>query len=80
MMKKSKNNKAQTILEFTFCSVVVLLMLWGTMMVFRWAGLDLAARRQAHDATISNPGISPREQVYPVFHQPLTMNAIWDGN
>jgi hypothetical protein len=79
MLKQSKNNKAQVMLEFMFCALVVALMLWGTMRVLRWVGLDLSARRAAHDDMLTT-GTDARYQIYPTFSKPITMNAIWDGD
>ncbi len=40
-------------LEFAFCMVVLFLMMYGLIMVFRWVGLDLGQRQQAHDALLT---------------------------
>ena len=69
--------KGQVILEFSFSMMVVLLLMFGTIMVFRWAGLDLVARQKSHDATLFNEDLTPEEQIDPFFHAPLPMNATW---
>lgn len=43
----------QALIEFAFCMIVILLMIYGTIMVFRWTGLDLAERRAAHDRSLT---------------------------
>ncbi|VAX38282.1 hypothetical protein MNBD_UNCLBAC01-1583 [hydrothermal vent metagenome] len=43
------DKKAQAILEFTFCMIVVFLMIYGVVKIFQWTGLDLAQRRITHD-------------------------------
>ncbi len=43
----------QVLLEFTFCMIIVFLMMYGLFMVFRWTGIDLAGRRKAHDALLT---------------------------
>jgi hypothetical protein len=45
-------NNGQVIIEFTFCMIIILLMIYGLMMVFRWTGVDLAERRRAHDTVL----------------------------
>ena len=102
LRRKRIKKQGQSILEFSFTLVVAFLMLWGTMMVFRWVGVDLAARRIAHDEaltqTISGGPTCAAEpctyspyvlrkafsggaanQVYPVFHEPISINAVWNG-
>ena len=36
-------------MEFLFSMVIVLLMIYALIMIFRWTGLDLVGRRQAHE-------------------------------
>ena len=43
---------AQVILEFTFCMIIIFLLIYGTVMVFRWTGVDLVERRKAHDSLL----------------------------
>jgi hypothetical protein len=87
----SSEAKGQIIMEFTFSMIIALLMLFSTMMIFRWAGYDLAWRRVDHDQKLTNavvenfggclPPCTPREgpieQIDPYFHRPLRMNATW---
>ena len=65
MFKRLKENKesvrkkdsvffGQVTIEFTFCMVVVMLMVYGVIMVFRWTGVDLADRRIAHEKRFFN--------------------------
>ena len=72
-------HKGQVILEFTFCMIVVLLMIFGVMKVFHWAGKDIVERRIAHDDLLFSE-VSPRDQIDPYFYAPVKMNAIWEGN
>jgi len=51
------NLEGQVMLEFIFSMIIILLMIFGTMMVFRWTGLDLAERRIAHDSLLTSPTI-----------------------
>ena len=81
----------QVIMEFTFCMIIVMLMIFSTMMIFRWVGLDLAERRMAHDEALTqdvpaSPEYSyaqrsqgPMIQLQSRFYKPIKMNAVWDG-
>ena len=53
--KMSLIRKGQVILEFTFCMIIVLLMLYGLTKVFTWVGRDYAGRSMAHDSTLTMP-------------------------
>lgn len=75
-------------LEFTFCMIIVFLMMFSLIMIFRWSGADLGQRRVAHDTLLINsivedyniPSEGPLSQIDPYFYQPVKMNAVWDGN
>ena len=77
----------QVMLEFTFCVIVILLMLFSLIMVTRWAGVDLGERRKAHDQILvrGSPadGVTnymvPERQLDPYFYDAIKMNAVWDG-
>jgi len=82
---KTKNkillkSKGQVILEFTFCMIVILIMIYGITKAFHWTGHDIAQRRISHDAVLTNSALSPIEQIDPYFYKPGNMNAVWDGN
>ena len=47
-------HKGQVILEFTFSMIVVLIMLYGVVKVFHWAGKDIVERRIAHDTSLED--------------------------
>lgn len=47
--------QGQIIMEFVFSMMVLLIMLYGTMMVFRWTGIDLGFRRLSHDQMLNKP-------------------------
>ena len=49
---RATRKKGQVMLEFAFCMVVLFLMMYGLIMVFRWVGLDLGQRQQAHDTLL----------------------------
>lgn len=48
------SHKAQVVMEFTFCMIVLFLMIYGLLQIFQWTGLDLADRRKAHDALLTS--------------------------
>lgn len=50
----NKINKAQSTIEFTFAVVGIMFLIYGMVMVFRWAGMDLANRRFVQDNSILN--------------------------
>ena len=68
--------------------IILFLMMYGAIMVFRWVGLDLGQRQQAHEAVLTAPvdsGYSrvtegPLKQIDPYFYTPAKMNAVWEGN
>lgn len=51
--RHNATEQAQVILEFTMCMIIVLLLIYGCIMVFRWSGMDLAERRIGHDESIT---------------------------
>ena len=44
--------KGQVILEFTFCMIIVLLIIFGITKVFIWSGREYAGRSAAHDSAL----------------------------
>ncbi|MBF0571207.1 MAG: hypothetical protein HQL12_04985 [Candidatus Omnitrophica bacterium] len=55
-MNLRENIKAQSTIEFTFAMIVVMFLIFGLVMVFRWTGMDLASRRVTQDITLTtNP-------------------------
>ena len=78
----------QVILEFTFCMIIILLMIYGLTKVAFWTGKDFAARSISHDNVLTtriledyggSPGDGPLRQIDPYFYTPIGMNAIWEG-
>ena len=83
--------KGQVMVEFTFCMIILFLMMYGMVMAFRWAGLDLTNRETAHEGLLMTdevvedypstaPGDGPLRQIDGYFYQPAKMNAVWAGN
>ena len=87
-MKRSHilRSQGQVILEFTFCFVILMLLIYGCIMAFRWAGLSLVERRIAHDETITGDvnkkwdfySESPANQVNPSFFKGTKMNLVFN--
>ena len=71
------STKAQSTIEFTFVLIVIFLMAFGLIRVFRWAGMDLAERRWAHDHTLANEQLTTEEQLNPDFYRPKRMNSVY---
>ncbi|MDP8213463.1 MAG: hypothetical protein P9X22_09305 [Candidatus Zapsychrus exili] len=78
--KYKNSNSAQIIIEFIFCMTILLLMIYGTLMIFKWTGSDLVHRRIAHDELLIGGGGVPLNQIDPYFYTPIKMNAVWSGN
>lgn len=48
---RRRRSAGQVSLEFTFAIVATILLIWGMIRVFRWAGLDLAKQIKAYEST-----------------------------
>lgn len=80
--------KGQVILEFSFCMIIVMLMVFGITKVLIWTGRDFAGRNEAHTKKLERGiqreygdiGEGPLNQIAPYFYTPVKMNAIWAGN
>ena len=44
--------KGQVVMEFIFSMVIVFLLVYALIRAFRWAGIDLAERREAYDNSL----------------------------
>jgi hypothetical protein len=69
-------NKAQSTIEFTLVLIIIVLMVWGLIQIFRWSGMDLAERRWTHDQTLIN-GQTPEEQLNPDFYRAKRLNSVY---
>ena len=54
-MKKMLRHKpiGQVTIEFTFCLIIVTILMYGLVKAFRWAGMDLAERRLASETDLT---------------------------
>ena len=76
---KQISQTGQSMIEFTFATMVTLILVFALFMVFRWAGLDLAERRFAHDQTLTDNSLSPYQQLNPDFYKPRKIEAAFRG-
>ena len=67
--------RAQSILEFTFSTIVFLAMVSGMVLIFRWAMMDLAERRFDHDRNLTVNSLTPEQQLAPDFHRVRAMDT-----
>jgi Flp pilus assembly protein TadG len=68
--------RAQTIIEFTAGMVVLCLMMYGMVEVFRWGMVDMAERRFDHEQSLL-AGSTAEQQLNPNFHAPRPMDTLW---
>ena len=48
-----KSSFGQVTIEFTFCLLIVAILMYGLMKAFRWAGMDLSERRLAAETDLT---------------------------
>lgn len=78
-------------MEFTFCFIMILLIIYGCIKAFQWAGVSLAERRIAHDQSLSDrfvnegsnwdtsPMSGPLRQLQTDFYDGTDMNLVFNG-
>ncbi len=75
----NNKDKAQSVIEFCFASVVLMMLLLGMVQTVRWVMLDLAERRYDHEAVLTSgsndPGVDASSQLNPYFHRPRPIDA-----
>ena len=81
-MNLREYTKAQSTIEFTFAMIVIMLLIFGMMQTFRWAGLDLANRRVMQDNSILSLDSSgdPASQLNSDIDSVLPMAAVYHGS
>ena len=50
----AQKNYGQAIIEFCFCMVIFVLMIYSSVMFFRWLGRDMAMRAQTYNHMLSS--------------------------
>ena len=76
-------NKAQSTIEFTFAMIAIVFLIYGMVMVFRWAGMDLANRRFSQDSSITTTNLvggDPASQLNAGVDSFLPIAAVYRGN
>ena len=75
--------KAQSTIEFTFAVIAIVFLIYGMVMVFRWAGMDLANRRFVQDNSITTTNLvggDPASQLNSDIDGILPIAAVYRGN
>jgi hypothetical protein len=74
-------SKAQSTIEFTFAMIVVMFLIYGMVMIFRWTGMDLANRRYTEDTTLTTmTSRDPTSELNASDDLVLPMAAVYHGN
>jgi len=73
-----RKTKAQSTIEFTFVMIAILLLAYGLIRIFRWAGMDLAERRYEHERVLTS-GSNAYDQLKPDFYRPKRLNSFYRG-
>ena len=55
MRGKQYSKAGQSSIEFAFAMIIILLIAYGMVRVFRWVGIDMMERRIAHEDALINP-------------------------
>ena len=78
--KKGHERNGQSTVEYTFCMIIVVLLLVGMIEVFSWMARDLVMRRHAHESVLAvDIGYDPTrpfEQITPYFFTVSDMQAV----
>jgi len=53
--KTKKFFRGQVIVEYTFCLIIVFLMVYSMIKIFRWSGVNLAQRQKDHQTLLIAP-------------------------
>ncbi len=79
-MTVMKNKDGQATIEFTFAVIMILLLAYGLIMVFRWAGLTFAERRYKQETSMTQGNLE-EEQVAnrPGKGRTRTLEAVYPG-
>lgn len=81
-MSLRENIKAQSTIEFTFAVVAIMFLIYGMVIIFRWAGMDLAQRRYLQDTSLTTmvTGNPESELSSDVGDTSMPMTAVYHGN
>ena len=83
-----KQKKAQVVLEFLFCMVVLLLIIYGCIMAIRWGGMSMVQVGIDHDHSLTGSvdeewthttqSATPYHQLDPAFYSELPMGLVFN--
>jgi hypothetical protein len=79
-MKLTRKNRAQTILEFSAGMVMLCLIMYGMVEIFRWGMMDMVERRVDFERTLTqslNSSQNAERQLNPDFHHTRPMDTLW---
>jgi len=76
-MGSHRHEKGQSILEFSFCIIIVVVLIQALIVIFKWSSLDYPERRIAHDQSLVtsipdnwySPSAGPLRQLDPDFFE-----------
>jgi len=77
MMARTMIQKAQALIEFSAGMVILCLIIYGMVEIFRWGMMDMAERRYDHDRSFSNSQLTAEQQLNPNFHELRPMDTLW---
>jgi len=69
----------QSTIEFAFAMIVVMFLIFGMVMVFRWAGMDLANRRYSQDSSLTSSS-DPVKQLGATDNPVMPIAAMYHGS
>jgi len=74
---KMQKNKAQVMLEFSFCMIIVMLMIYGMIKLFRWSGIDLVGKSKLYESSLTQSSDAGIQLQVPTYNY-SAMNTIFD--
>ena len=78
-MNRINKNQAQSTLEFTFGMIMVMFLIYGMVMIFRWAGVDVAQRRINQDKILTATALPESQLGQDINDQLQPMAAVYHG-
>lgn len=84
-----RDNKGQVIIEFTFCMIIIFLIIYASIKIFFWSGEEFIKRRKGHEAVLFNNAViesythisqGPLRQLDSQSYGITKINAIWKPN
>jgi uncharacterized protein (UPF0333 family) len=76
-MENNVNDKAQVMVEFSFCMIIVMLMIYGMIKIFGWSAIDLVKRNRAFENSLLSSNQAHMQIRTPVYNE-AQMNLVFD--